>query len=342
MEGNWVSRRGWVRIRPLIIGSRKSKLALVQARLVKAELEAAYPKRDFQIKTIKTTGDKILDVPLSKIGDKGLFTKEIEEALLRKEIDIAVHSMKDLPCELPEGLRITAVSKREDPCDVLVSRTEKGTGYFFNITNGFQKSSLSPFLSLPSGAKIGTSSLRRRAQVLHIREDLSCLDLRGNLDTRLKKLEEGLYDAIILAAAGIKRLGLQLNTTAISTEDILPQAGQGSLGIETRGCDSDIENLVKVLDDPDSHVCIDAERGLLAGLGGGCQVPIGVLAVLDDDQVSIKAGVFSLDGKTAVRDEIAGPKEDAHALGRKLAESVLKKGGRQILNDFLKEEKVVR
>jgi len=317
MEGNWVSRRGWVRIRPLVIGSRKSKLALVQARLVKAELEAAYPERDFEIKTIKTTGDKIFDVPLSKIGDKGLFTKEIEEALLRKEIDIAVHSMKDLPCELPKGLKIAAVSKREDPGDVLVS------GQRYTIK------------TLPSGAKIGTSSLRRRAQVLHIRKDLFCLDLRGNLDTRLKKLEEGLYDAIILAAAGIKRLGLKLNTTAISTEEILPQAGQGSLGIEIRDNDSDIENLVKVLDDPDSHVRIDAERGLLAGLGGGCQVPIGALAVIDHGQVSIKAGVFSLDGKAAVKDETAGPKKSANALGRKLAESILKKGGRLILDDLL-------
>jgi len=308
-----------MRIRPLVIGSRESKLALVQARLVKAGLEAAYPDRDFEIRTIKTTGDKILDVALSKIGDKGLFTKEIEEALLKREIDIAVHSMKDLPCELPEGLKIAAVSKREDPRDCLVSEQ----GYTLK--------------TLPSGAKIGTSSLRRRAQVLHIREDLSCLDLRGNLDTRIKKLENGLYDAIILAAAGIKRLGLKLNTTAISAEEILPQAGQGALGVEIRDGDLDIENMVKVLDDPDSHVCIDAERGLLAGLGGGCQVPIGVLALIDDDQVSIKAGVFSLDGKTVVKGETAGPRKKARTLGGKLAESLLKKGARSILDGLVKK-----
>ncbi len=312
-----------MKIKPLVIGSRKSKLALVQTGMARTALEAAYPERVFEIKTIKTTGDKILDVALSKIGDKGLFTKEIEEALLRKEIDIAVHSMKDLPCELPGGLKIAAVSKREDPRDCLIS------GGRFTLK------------TLPGGARIGTSSLRRRAQVLHIRADLSCLDLRGNLDTRVKKLEEGLYDAIILAAAGIKRLGLKLNKTPISTEEILPQAGQGSLGIEIRDGDPDTENLAKVLDDPDSHVCIDAERGLLAGLGGGCQVPIGVFAWIDGDQVYIKAGVFSLDGKTAVKDDISGPKEKARVLGRKLAESVLKKGGRPILDDLLKKEKAV-
>jgi len=316
-----------MRIRPLVIGSRKSKLALVQAELVKAELEAVYPGRGFEIKAIKTIGDKILDVPLSNIGDKGLFTKEIEEALLKNEIDAAVHSMKDLPCELPKGLKIAAVSKREDPSDVLVSKQR------YTIK------------TLPIGAKIGTSSLRRRAQVLHIREGLSCLDLRGNLDTRLKKLEEGLYDAIILAAAGIKRLSAVFASpprslageaiSLISTKDMLPQAGQGSLGIEIREGDQDIENLVRVLDDPDSHTCIDAERALLAGLGGGCQVPIGVLAGIDGGQVSIKAGVFSLDGKKAVRDEISGNRVDAQKLGRQLANRLLKKGAKEILDSVL-------
>ncbi len=299
----------------LIIGSRSSKLAMAQTHLIVNKLKDCYPDLEVQIKTIKTKGDKILDVALSKIGDKGLFTKELEEALLRKEIDLAVHSMKDLPTELPEGLKISAVTERENPCDVLVS------------SEGFT------IEALPKGSKVGTSSLRRRAQLLHIRADLNTVDLRGNLDTRVKKLEQGLYDAIILAYAGVKRLGLELKLSVIPIEDILPQAGQGALGIEIRKDSYEVERLVKALDHYDSYLAVIAERALLAGLEGGCQVPIGVYAKVHNNQIAIKAGVFSLDGKITQKDEISGPKEDAEALGRQLAERIIKAGGKQILDE---------
>lgn len=306
-----------MKVKCLIIGSRKSKLALAQAQIVRDKLKNFYPELDLEVKTIKTAGDKILDVSLSKIGDKGLFTKELEEALLRREIDIAVHSMKDLPVELPDNLKIVAVSEKENPCDVLVSR------------DGFT------IKTLPSGSKVGTSSLRRRAQLLHIRGDLKTLDLRGNLDTRVKKLEEGLYDAIILAYAGIKRLGLELKLSAIPIEDMLPQAGQGALGIEIHKDSKEAESLVKMLDDPDAHLSVIAERFLLSGLGGGCRAPIGVYAKIENNQISIKAGVFSLDGAVAVRDEITGSKNDAESLGRELAERILKKGAKKILDEII-------
>lgn len=306
-----------MRNRHIIIGSRASKLALVQAQLAVDKLKILYPQLNLEIKAIKTTGDKVLDVALSKIGDKGLFTKEIEEALLRREIDLAVHSMKDLPTELPVDLKIAAVTERKDPRDVLISKggmTIEG---------------------LPKGSKVGTSSLRRRAQLLHLRGDLKAIDLRGNLDTRIKKLEQGSYDAIILAYAGVKRLGLELNLSAIPVEDMLPQAGQGALGIEIRKDAKEIESLVKALDDPDAHFSVVAERALLLKLGGGCQVPIGVYAKVHNNQISIKAGVFSLDGKIALRDEITGFKEDAEALGSKLAERILKKGAKNILDEII-------
>lgn len=303
----------------IIIGSRSSKLALVQANFVRDQLKAFYPEYDFEIKTIKTVGDKILDVALSKIGDKGLFTKEIEEALLKRDIDLAVHSMKDLPTELPQGLKIAAVTDRIDPRDVLVS----SAGYTIK--------------TLPKGSKLGTSSLRRRAQLLHMRKDLNILDLRGNLDTRVKKLEQGLYDAVILAYAGIERLGLKLKLSIIPVEAMLPAAGQGALGIEIHKDAANTEKLIKVLDNADSHLAIDAERALLSGLEGGCQVPIGVHANVEKNQISIKAGVFSLDGKIAVRDEISGAKVDARDLGSKLAQRILiKKEARQILDDVKK------
>ncbi len=321
--------------RPRIIGSRSSKLALAQAQLIKDKLKAFYPTLDLEIKTIKTMGDKILDVALHKIGDKGLFTKEIEEALLKGEIDLAVHSMKDLPTELPRGLKIAAVTERENPCDALVSK------------QGFT------LKTLPKGSKVGTSSLRRRAQLLHMRDDLNVLDLRGNLDTRIKKLERGLYDAIIVAYAGIKRLdtsitlsinpersrrvGLELRLSVIPLEEMLPQACQGALGIEIREDNQEVDDLVKVSDNSDLHISIDAERALLSGLEGGCQVPIGVYAHVHDDRISIKAGLFSLDGKVAVKDEIVGSKKDAKDLGRQLAERILKdKAARQILDEVKK------
>ncbi len=294
------------KLKRLIIGSRSSALAMAQAEYVRDRLKKIYPAIDFEIKTIKTTGDKIPDVALNKIGDKALFTKELEDALLERRIDLAVHSMKDLPTKLPKGLEIAAVTKREDPRDVLVSEQSFTIG------------------TLPKGCRVGTGSLRRRAQLLHIRKDLDVLDLRGNVDTRVEKLRKGLYDAVILAYAGIKRLGLKLDLSAIPIEEILPQAGQGALGIEVHENLEEIKNLVKALDDNDSHLSIDAERALLAGLEGGCQVPIGVYAGIIKNRITIKAGVFSLDGARAVKAEIAGEKKDAGNLGQVLAEKILK------------------
>lgn len=291
----------------LVVGSRASKLAMAQTQSIRDELKKFYPASDFEIKTIKTTGDNIPDAALAKIGDKGLFTKEIEEALLKGEIDFAVHSMKDLPTELPPGLKIAAVTKREDPSDVLVS------------------SRCFTLKTLPKNCRVGTSSLRRRAQLLYAREDLNVLDLRGNLDTRIKKLEQGAYDAIVLAHAGIKRLGLKLNLSVIPTEEMLPQAGQGALSIEICQGREDVEELVKTLDDADCHLSIDAERSLLRGLEGGCQVPIGVYAKINGNDINIKAGVFSLDGRRAVILETGGAKSEASRLGRQLAETILKR-----------------
>lgn len=299
--------------RRLIIGSRSSKLALIQAELVKKQLQSTHPGLDIEIRTIKTTGDKILDVALSKIGNKDLFTKEIDQALLRKEIDLAVHSMKDIPTQIPKGLEIAAIMKREDPCDILVS--------------------LQPFdfKTLPKNSRVGTSSLRRQAQALNIRDDLQILDLRGNLDTRIRKLNEGLFDAIILAYAGVKRLGLSLNMSIIPIDDILPQAGQGALGIETRESDDEVCDLIKELDDYDSRCCIEAERSLLSSLGGGCHAPVGVCASVEGDQIIIKGGVFSLDGKRAIKDEIVGNQDNAVKLGTQLADKLRDEGAGEIL-----------
>ncbi|MDP2913438.1 MAG: hydroxymethylbilane synthase [Candidatus Omnitrophota bacterium] len=303
--------------RHLIIGSRSSKLAMVQAQYVRGVLKKFYPALDVEIETIKTAGDKIKDVALSRIGDKGLFTKEIEDALLARRIDLAVHSIKDLPTDLPEGLKIAAVPEREDPREALVSEQA------FTIA------------TLPRGSRVGTSSLRRRVQLLHLRDDLNISDLRGNVDTRVAKLKNGSYDAIMLAYAGIKRLGLKLSLSVIPIEEIMPQAGQGAVGIEIRDGAEEIEKLVKVLDDADSHLAIDAERAALAGLEGGCQVPIGVYAAITGDRIDIKAGIFSLDGKDGELAGIEGSKKDARKLGQSLAENILnKKTACRILVEF--------
>jgi len=301
-------------LKSLIIGSRASKLALTQANLVKDLLKKKYPDLNIEIKTIKTTGDKILDVSLDKIGDKGLFTKEIEEALLAGDIDVAVHSMKDLPVEITAGLKIAAVTLREDPRDILVSPK----GYDLK--------------SLPKKSKVGTSSLRRRAQLLELRPDLQVADLRGNLDTRIRKLNEGLYDAIVLAYAGVKRLGLKLSMSVIPLEEVLPQAAQGALGIEIRQAREDIEEIIKILDDAPTHLCIDAERAVLSGLDGGCHAPIGVHAQIEGDKIMINAGVFALDGQVAVKNKISGAKQEAESLGLTLANNLLKSGAKQILD----------
>jgi hydroxymethylbilane synthase len=289
----------------LVIASRGSQLALWQARWVAAQLSAA--GRECRIEIIKTTGDKITDVPLAKVGTKGLFTKEIEEALLDGRADLAVHSLKDLPTELPEGLVLAAVPEREDPRDAVVGRK---------------------LADLPLSAKVGTSSLRRAAQLRQLRPDLQVESVRGNLDTRLRKLDEGQYDAILLAAAGLKRLGWGGRIAEIlPPEQMCPAVGQGALAIETRaGFDG-----VALLDHADTHTAVMAERAVLGALGGGCQVPIGAYATVSEGRVHILAIVAAPDGTQVIRAEAEGAAAQAAQIGARLAADLLARGAREIL-----------
>lgn len=303
----------------ITIGTRSSKLALWQTNYIQEKLQRLHPNLEIKIKEIKTKGDYITDIALSKIGGKGLFTKEIEDALLNKEIDLAVHSLKDLPTKLPDGLRIGAVLKREKPHDVLI--TSRAT------RNG------STFTGLPSEAKIGTSSLRRIAQLKSLRPDLEYLDLRGNLDTRIRKLEEGQFDAIILAYAGIKRLGFENKITEhFNPKDILPAVGQGALAIEIRG--QDIEEIVLKLNDNETYLSTLAERAFLETLQGGCQVPIGAYSEIKNNKITLHGVIASLDGKKVVKDFAIGNlvKEDCLNTGMALGEKLLRNGGKEILS----------
>jgi hydroxymethylbilane synthase len=298
------------------IGSRGSQLALYQANWVKEKLIQAHPHLSVTLVRIKTTGDKIQDAPLAKIGGKGLFVKEIEEALLDKRVDLAVHSMKDVPTELPIGLHVAVITEREDPRDVFISR----------------KGAL--LKNLPQGAKLGTSSLRRQAQLLHLRPDFEMVPLRGNLDTRLKKLEAMNLDGIILALAGVKRMGLEERIIEIlPTEVSLPAIGQGALGIETRRDDAAIGRSIQFLNDPDSAVTILSERAFLRRLEGGCQVPIAAFGRIDGPTLRIDGMVGTVDGRRLVRDQVEGSVEKAEALGIELAEVLLRKGGAEILEE---------
>ena len=292
----------------LVIASRGSQLALWQARWVGGRL--ASMGHECRIQIIKTTGDKITDVPLAKVGTKGLFTKEIEEALLDASADLAVHSLKDLPTELPEGLVLAAVPVREDPRDALGGRR---------------------LSELPAGAKVGTSSLRRAAQLRKLRPDLAVEPVRGNLDTRLRKLDEGQYDAILLAAAGLKRLGWEDRIAEVLPPEVMCSAvGQGALAIETRASGPGFE-ACRALDDAATHAAVDAERGVLRALGGGCQVPIGAYAVVEDGRLRLTAIVASPDGAELVRGESEGPVAEASRTGRELGEDLLGRGARRIL-----------
>ena len=298
------------------IGTRASALALWQAEWVKAELEKKYPGTAVSLTKIKTTGDKILDVPLAMVGGKGLFVKEIEEAMLRREIDIAVHSMKDVPTFFPDGLHLAAITKREDPRDALLSRDKI------------------PFSDLPKKANIGTSSLRRQAQLMHIRPDFTIQQLRGNVDTRLRKLREGQYDAIILAAAGVKRLGLAGNVTEyLSPEISLPAIGQGALGIECRMDDKEINGMIAFFNHPESRTCVTGERALLRKLEGGCQVPIACYGRVTDGKLGLTGLVGSVDGTEIIKDSIEGPQAEAESLGVTLAEKLLQQGADVILKE---------
>jgi hydroxymethylbilane synthase len=300
----------------LKIGTRGSQLALFQANWVKDRLVQARPDLKITLVKIKTTGDKIQDAPLAKIGGKGLFVKEIEEALLQKRADLAVHSVKDVPTEFPRGLHLSVITKREDPRDVLISKDSK------------------PLKDLPKGAKIGTSSLRRQAQLLHFRSDFELIPLRGNLDTRLKKLKTMNLDAIILALAGVKRLGFEEKITEIIPPEVsLPAIGQGALGIETRMADQEVESQIEFLNDRDSSTAISAERAFLDKLEGGCQVPIAAFARIVGTTLQIDGLVGTIDGKRLIRHHVEGPVEKAESLGVELAEILLDEGAKEILDE---------
>jgi len=339
-----------------VIGTRRSPLAVWQAEHVAARLRDRWPGLDLCLERIRTTGDKILDVPLAQVGGKALFVQEIEEALLSGRVDLAVHSMKDVPTELPPGLAIVAMPEREDPTDVLISRTG------------------ARLAALPRGARVGTSSLRRQAQLLRHRPDLTIVGLRGNLDTRIRKLGSEGLDAIILAAAGVRRLGLgHLVTEALPPEVLLPAVGQGALGIEIRepsrepraesregsagageqgsrgaegkrtwnvergtlnvGCGTcNVERIVMVLDHHETHLAVRAERAMLRRLGGGCQVPIAGWATVEGDAILLRGLIAGIDGSTLVRGDARGTTADPDGLGAAMAEDLLARGGRAILD----------
>jgi hydroxymethylbilane synthase len=293
----------------LTIGSRGSQLALWQARWIQARIESFGIAS--QIEIIHTTGDKITDVALSKVGTKGLFTKEIEEALLSGAIDLAVHSLKDMPTELPAGLTLSAIPEREDPRDAMIGV---------------------PLAKLGKGARVGTSSLRRAAQLRAIRPDLQIENIRGNLDTRLRKLDEGQYDAIVLAAAGLRRLGWSERITEVLDPDVMcPAVGQGALAVETRQDGGEAQQVAARLDHSSTRIAVTAERGVLAALGGGCQVPIGAHATIHDDRIALRAIIVSPDGTEVIRQERRGAAEDALRIGQALGEELLAAGGARIL-----------
>jgi hydroxymethylbilane synthase len=301
-------------LREIRIATRKSALALWQAEYVKARLEHAHPGLVVSLVPMVSRGDKLLDSPLSKIGGKGLFVKELENALLDNQADIAVHSMKDVPMDFPEGLGLYCICEREDPRDAFVSNTHDS------------------LQALPQGAVVGTSSLRRQTQLLARRPDLQIRFLRGNVNTRLAKLDAGEYDAIILAAAGLIRLGFADRIKAsISVEDSLPAGGQGAVGIECRSADSDIHALLAPLHHHDSAVRVSAERALNKHLNGGCQVPIACYAVLEGDQVWLRGLVGDPAGSLSLSAEARGPQANAEALGVQVAEALLAQGADDIL-----------
>jgi len=303
--------------RKVTIGSRGSPLALWQANWIKDLLYTHHSDLDVDIKIIKTSGDKIQNIPLAKIGGKGLFVKEIEEGLLRREVDFAVHSMKDMPISFPLNLCIACVTKRENPFDALISR---------NNTR---------LKDLPKAAKIGTGSLRRMSQLKHYRPDFNLIPLRGNLETRLKKIDSEGLDAIILAAAGLIRLGWEDRITElISPEILLPAMGQGAVGIETRKNDVDNQILLADMDDEETHYTLDAERALVSQLQGGCNVPIGSFATLKGNQITLTGLVASLDGKRIYKKESTDIKTNAIALGRKMGEELISMGADKIMKEI--------
>lgn len=308
----------------LTIGSRGSRLALWQANRVKETLLSLHQGLEVRIEIIKTSGDMMRDVPLVAIGGKGAFTKEIEEALLDERIDLAVHSLKDLPTILPEGLQLSAITEREDARDALILRADSPTG----------NASLE---SLPQGAVVGTSSQRRMAQLRHLRKDIQIKDLRGNVDTRLRKLDEGSYDAIILASAGLLRLGYGYRISqAIPTESILSAVGQGALAVETRADDARTIHLVEPLNHEPTRLACAAERALLRALGGGCQTPIAAHALIDAGRLRLEGLVASVKGDSIIRDRLEAEPADAERAGVKLANRLLEMGANALLSEMSK------
>ena len=299
------------------IGTRGSVLALAQAGWVKDQITESYPGCRVELAVIKTTGDKIHDIPLAQVGGKGLFIKEIEEALFSGQVDLAVHSLKDMPAALPESLVLTAVPPREDWRDAFISRR------------------YATLAELPPGARVGTGSLRRRVQLLHARPDLEIVALRGNVDTRLKKMETLGLDAVILAAAGLARLGLShVAQSFLSAEEMLPAVGQGALGLEVRERDRQLRQALAFLDDPETRMAVTGERAFLARLEGGCVVPVAALGRVEGASLTLEALISGLDGRTLIRRRLTGPREEAASLGKGLAQQLLDLGGREILAEL--------
>lgn len=307
-------------MRKIIVGSRRSKLAMTQTNWVIDQLKRIGAPFTFELKEIVTKGDEILNVTLSKVGGKGLFVKEIEQAMLKKEIDIAVHSMKDMPAVLPDELVIGTIPEREDPRDVLISKENRS------------------LRDLPAGAIVGTSSLRRKAQILNIRPDLEIKWIRGNIDTRLKKLETEEYDAIILAAAGLSRMGWKAEVVSeyLEPSDCIPAVGQGALAIECRKDDEEILQWLAKLNCPKTNRAVQAERAFLNKIGGSCQVPVGGYAVINaKDDVVLNAFVASGNGKTIFKETVVG--KDAVAVGEKAGERLMERGAGKLINEILKQ-----
>ena len=296
------------------IATRGSPLALAQTELVRSALAERNPDRKFEIRVFTTKGDRVLDRPLPEIGGTGLFTEELEEALRKEEVAMAVHSVKDLPVDLPPGLVLGGIPRREDPWDVLVSR------------DGHK------LADLPAGSKVGTSSPRRRSQLLLLRSDLEVVEIRGNVQTRLRVVKEGRCDATLLALAGLRRLGLEAEVTEVlDVERFIPPAGQGAMGIEVRMGDADVGEVVSSINDEATRAEIEAERACLAALGGGCKTPIGAVGRVDGDRLLLKAGVFSPGGDRGVRAQAEGPVAEAEFIGKKAAADLLGQGAGAIL-----------
>ena len=303
----------------LTIGTRGSMLALWQTNWVKAQIEKHHTNLLVEVQIISTKGDRVLDVSLPKLGEqgKGLFTKELEDAMFANEIDLAVHSLKDLPTELPAGLCLGAICEREDVRDAFIART-----------------GIAAFAELPIGAKVGTSSLRREAQIRAMRPDLEILPIRGNVDTRLRKLDAGEYDAIILAAAGLRRLDYGNRITEyLNAEVMLSAVGQGALGIETRESDERVNSLLKALDHQQTRLACLAERAFLKGLGGGCLVPIAAYGKIDGDDLQLDGLVAKSDGSEIIRAGMKAKSSEAETLGQHLADELLQRGAKRLLEN---------